>query len=531
MQEYRHGIKDHTVCSAEHQQKSHDSRSRSNQWANKYTVEQVKGARFKDSNGNLVDCLNMTAIRDIAAFLGCARNTISLALQRTGDKKGIVFGVWKVKKLDSSDPIDVDSSIALGEKSSCSQSQIDLGSMAPFTLFSDSPSVQPVEDWETPFEPSLRITCASTPTELLDDASSWQISQFSSSLGVEARSSSTSVTQSSGDAMQSHKNPIDMTCLAMLHSNQTQHLHSIVQATATGQTLLYKCKMKSFTGGPAVKLYHVSQKHGEAFELEGKLVSSAVMITDSSVAKVTGATRTALDKAKLYTNIKWGIWLISYLGEVPSGDDMIQDILKRVSTIPARPRSSDSEYNKLCQDHDQEISHGQSMHVYNSNHYNQHDLYEALHESTSVDLVAPGSSFASIHPPSLAAGTQSLPSKGSSGVQKEGMTHTTTQLSSATAWTTVQRRRNQHSDTTRAKISLHSANVKVFHIERANGTLFKYKDGLVAFVDIQTSSAAIKFLGCAVSTLYDSLKAKGRRKGIVKQKWRVTVQGDGPALT
>lgn len=480
MQEYRHVITDYTACPAEHKQESPAWTSRSNQWVNKYIVKQVNGASFEDSNGALVDCLGMTTIRDIAAFLGCARNTVTLALKRTGNKKGIVFGVWKVKKIVPSNPVEVDSLVASGEKSSCSQTQMNLQSMAPNTLFSNSSSLQLIARWD----------------------------------------SSMTVTQSSGSATNHHPDPIALTCLTTLHSNQTQHLHSNLQTIASGQTLLDKYKMKSFTGGPAVKLYHVSKKHGEVFKVEGELVSSTVLMTDSNVAKLTGATRATLEKAKLHTSIELDVWMISYLGKVHPGEEMSQEILERVNTIPGRISSSGLGHNQSCQDQNWEISHRQLMHICNCDQHNQHEACEIIHKSIPLNPMVPESSLASVYCSDDMAGMQSLAFEDSIGSQKGTRKNPKTPLIPTNA--RIKIRQRQRYQLTRAKKSIPSANAKVFHIERVNGSLFKFNGRLVAFANIQTISAVTKFLNCAVSTLYDSLKAEGREKGIVKEFWRVT---------
>jgi hypothetical protein len=76
--------------------------------------------------------------------------------------------------------------------------------------------------------------------------------------------------------------------------------------------------------------------------------------------------------------------------------------------------------------------------------------------------------------------------------------------------------------------SLHAGNAKLFRIERKDETSFKYGDRLVDCVKIRTRSAAAEFLDCSVPTLQRSLKAKGKRKGIVKDVWKVTDLGVDP---
>jgi hypothetical protein len=66
---------------------------RSSHSAKACIVERVHGTGFLDSHGNTVDHLVMPTIKDAAAFLGCAINTVTSALGKTGDEKGVVLGV------------------------------------------------------------------------------------------------------------------------------------------------------------------------------------------------------------------------------------------------------------------------------------------------------------------------------------------------------------------------------------------------------------------------------------------------------
>jgi hypothetical protein len=111
------------------------------------------------------------------------------------------------------------------------------------------------------------------------------------------------------------------------------------------------------TRGHAVNLYHVWQEHGEAFDLEGELVSSAVIKTTRSVVAVTGVHRNVLVRAKLNTNIEWDVWRIRYLGKVHSRDVIDQEDLARIGTIPAKPNSTVLGYGPSCQDYSVESSH------------------------------------------------------------------------------------------------------------------------------------------------------------------------------
>jgi hypothetical protein len=275
-------------------------------------------------------------------------------------------------------------------------------------------------------------------------------------------------------------------------------------------------------------LYHVSQQHGEAFDLEGKLVSSAFIITDRRVSAATGASGHSLDNAKLHTNIELGVWRISYLGKIRKGEDVNQEIFAGVDPDLARSKPTGSSEHQLCHDRTWESSHEQSVQTYNLDQHNQHEACEINHKSAPIDQMAPESSLASVHLFERLASTQPVGIEGTISNQQEAMQHTTTQPIPAIVRATVQRQQYRHSNMTRAKQSIHSANAKLYRVEQANGDLFEYDGRLVAFAIIWTVAAVTEFLNCPRRTLYRKLKANG---GIVKKVWRVKEYKDGSTTT
>lgn len=280
--------------------------------------------------------------------------------------------------------------------------------------------------------------------------------------------------------------------------------------------------------GHVVNLYHVSQQHGEAFNLEGKLVSSAFITTDRGVSAVTGASGHSLDSAKLHTNIELGVWRISYLGKIRKGEDVNQEIFAGVDPNLARSDPTGSNEHQPCHDCKWESSHEQLVQTYNLDQHNQHEACEANQQSTPVTQMAPESSLASVYLSDHVANTQPVDIEGTISNQQEAMQRTTMQPIPAIVRTTVQRQQYRHSNMTRAKQSMHSANAKLYRVAQANGDLFEYDGQLVAFAIIWTVAAVTKFLNCPRRTLYRNLKANG---GIVKKVWRVKEYKDGSTST
>jgi hypothetical protein len=276
------------------------------------------------------------------------------------------------------------------------------------------------------------------------------------------------------------------------------------------------------TRGHVVNLYHVWQEHGEAFDLEGELVSSAVIKTTRSVVAVTGVHRNVLVRAKLNTNIEWDVWRIRYLGKVHSRDVIDQEDLARIGTIPAKPNSTVLGYGPSCQDYSVESSHEPSVHIYNFYQVNQYEARESSDRSAFMNPMAPKSSTLSVQSTDLVTSTQLLPSGGTIGNLKETMLHIKTPRIPAVVRTTPQRRQYQDSDMTRAKKSMHSGNAKLYRIDQVGGSFLEYEGRLVDFAIIRTLSAVAKFLNCPVPTVHGAVKAKSRgRKGIVRKVWIV----------
>jgi hypothetical protein len=108
------GVECHKPWSIGNKRKS----KRSSHSAKACTVKRVHGTEFLDSHGNTVDHLVMPTIKDATAFLGCAINTVRSAMRRTGDEKGVVLGVWKVKEYEKDEKAEVESSVKSHEERS-----------------------------------------------------------------------------------------------------------------------------------------------------------------------------------------------------------------------------------------------------------------------------------------------------------------------------------------------------------------------------------------------------------------------------
>lgn len=85
----------------------------------------------------------------------------------------------------------------------------------------------------------------------------------------------------------------------------------------SGGSLWLNNKRKNPNSNRFAKHYLVQRIDGKVFDLEGKLVSFAVISTNRDVTAVTGLGGFALQKAKLYQGIDWGNWSVTYLGRAP----------------------------------------------------------------------------------------------------------------------------------------------------------------------------------------------------------------------
>jgi hypothetical protein len=393
----------------------------------------------------------------------------------------------------------------------------------------NSSSGQSASCWDPLDELSTGGTSDSCPSNLLGTNSSWQTSQPLSNMGDGTRNNTAALTHAPGDALGVLESPASMTWLTALHSTPIDRPHFMPHFVAPSKTSSHRERGKQLSNrGHVVNLYHVSQRHGEAFDPKGKLVSSAFITTDRRVSAVTGASGHSLDSAKLHTNIEWGVWRISYLGKIRKGEDVNQEIFAGVDPDVARSNLTGSNEHRLCLERKWESSHEQSAQTYNLDQHNQHEACEANQQSTPVTQMAPESSLASVHRSDHVTSTQPVGIEGTISNQQEAMQHTTTQSIPAIVRTTVQRKRYRHSNMTRAKQSMHSANAKSYHVEQANGDLFEYDGQLVAFAIIWTVAAVTEFLNCPRRTLYRKLKANG---GIVKKVWRVKEYKNGTTST
>jgi hypothetical protein len=64
-------------------------------------VKRLDGAKLEDNNGNPVDALVMPSLNGAAAYIGCCKGMVSYAMKRTDERKGIVYGFWKIEKHNS----------------------------------------------------------------------------------------------------------------------------------------------------------------------------------------------------------------------------------------------------------------------------------------------------------------------------------------------------------------------------------------------------------------------------------------------
>jgi hypothetical protein len=104
----------------------------------------------------------------------------------------------------------------------------------------------------------------------------------------------------------------------------------------SGGSLSLKDERKNSNSNRFVKHYLVKRMNGKVFDLEGKLVSFALISTNRAVTAVTGLGGFALHKAKLYVGIDWGDWRVTYLGRAHLNDEAKQSLLEGLDIEQAR---------------------------------------------------------------------------------------------------------------------------------------------------------------------------------------------------
>ncbi|KAH8080066.1 hypothetical protein HD553DRAFT_326060 [Filobasidium floriforme] len=440
---------------------------RSSRSAKACTVKRVYGTEFLDSNGNTVDHLVMPSIRDAAAFLGWSRNTVKSALGKTGDEKGVVLGVWKVEEHDPKAPAEIDYSTVPDAELSLYQQEIDKEPMSLLLSFINSPSRQSWSHQESLDQVRPGDTSEPSQSNLLGTVSSWQISQPLSSIRDGTRENTAAVTQSTGDAEDLLKDPAGLTWLTTSHSTPRNHPCCMPQYTVPGKTSSHRERGKKLS----TRGHVVNLYHVSQQYGEGFGLEGKLV---SSAFITTDRRVSAVTGASSHSLDNAKLHTNIELG------------VWRISYLGKIRKGEDV---------DQEIFAGVDPDLARSNP------------------------------------TGSMGIEGTISNQQEAMQHTTRQPIPAIVRKTVQRQQYRHSNMTRAKQSMHSANAKRYRVEQANGDLFEYDGQLVAFAIIRTVAAVTEFLNCPRRTLYRNLKANGRKKGIVKEVWRVREYKDGSTST
>lgn len=64
-------------------------------------MKRLDGAKLQDNNGNPIDGIVMPSFNGAAAHIGCCKGMVSYVIKRTDERKGIVYGFWKIEEYNS----------------------------------------------------------------------------------------------------------------------------------------------------------------------------------------------------------------------------------------------------------------------------------------------------------------------------------------------------------------------------------------------------------------------------------------------
>lgn len=289
-----------------------------------------------------------------------------------------------------------------------------------------------------------------------------------------------------------------------------------------GGSFWFKDKMKNPNSNRFVKHYLVKRIDGEVFDLQGKLVSFAVISTNRDVTAVTGLGGFALHKAKLYLAIDWGDWRVTYLGRAHSNDEAKQSLLEGLDIEQARSSWFCSDPGQAQQENNQEITYAQATDGLSFGNIDQDGVWEASYADVSTDSSTWMPRLGSSHPIHHETGSQML------HVDEAGNGQPV-MIPGKRCYSMISRMNIQKgalnrptiTDTTRAKMSLSATHAKSYHVERKSGMRFIYGGQSVDFAIIRTVYATAEFLNCSIPTLHRALHRIDIKKGIIKQIWRV----------
>jgi hypothetical protein len=325
------------------------------------------------------------------------------------------------------------------------------------------------------------------------------------------------------DAMNPCGNRADVIWAAPLLEN-TKGIETQVEplSEVSGGSLRLKDKRKNPNSNRFVKHYLVKRIDEEVFDLEGKLVSFAVISTNRDVTALTGLGSSALQKAKLYLGINWGDWRVTYLGRATLNDEVKQSLLEGLDIEQVRSSWFCSDPGQAQQENNQEITYAQVTDGLSFGNINQDEVWEVSYADVSTDSSTWMPRLGSSHPIHHETGSQ-MPHVDEAGNWQPVM------IPGKRCYSMISRMNIQKgalnrptiTDTTRAKMSLSAAHAKSFHVERKSRIRFLYGGQSVDFTIIRTVYATAEFLNCSIPTLHRALHRRDMKKGIVKQIWKV----------
>jgi hypothetical protein len=85
-------------------------------------VKRLDGVKLQDNNGNPITGIVMPSFNGAAAYIGCCKATVSDAMKHTDERKGIVYGFWKIEKYNSTVTETTSEAISSDEEQICHKS-------------------------------------------------------------------------------------------------------------------------------------------------------------------------------------------------------------------------------------------------------------------------------------------------------------------------------------------------------------------------------------------------------------------------
>jgi hypothetical protein len=241
-------------------------------------VKRLDGAKLQDNNGNPVDGIVMPSFNGAAAYIGCCKGMVSYAMKHTDERKGIVYGFWKIEEYNPTVTEMTSEAMSSNEEQIRQESEGAIQLCNGDTDFQEGGSVG---------DCAHQYTCSESllPNSLgLDDPHDQDLSfQFHN--------------------MQDHLDAIDV-YIAQSSGQATQSDERCKPPSAKDKTESGRC------AGPIPKRCILKHRDDTLFQnQDGNLVSAMVMQSYKEVAAFVGCSARAVSSAMADSNAKRDVLL------------------------------------------------------------------------------------------------------------------------------------------------------------------------------------------------------------------------------